>query len=247
MSDPFIVDAHVSLGREHYLQLDGAELVRRMDEHDVIIAIARPTGADLAVDNSNGNDAVLSSGPRIRGLATANPWYGERAVAELTRCRALGAVGLYLHPTRQGFLPTDPIVEPLIEFARGACWPVVFHTGTYIQSDVLAVAELARRNPDLTFVCDSAGFSDMWFELPGVMAQTTNVLLCASFIWPRAIDLTVRQFGADRVLFGSGEARDRIAAALARLDRLELPPADRRAILHDNAIRVFGLTAGITR
>jgi uncharacterized protein len=247
MSDPYIIDAHVSLGVEHHFRLDADELVSRMDEHEVILSIARPAGADLAVDNAIGNNLVLSAGPRVRGLATANPWYGARAISELTRSQSLGAVGLYLHPTRQGFLPTDPIVEPLIAFARRAGWPVVFHTGTYIQSDVLAVAEVARRNPEMTFICDTAGFSDMWFELPGVMAEHANVLLCASLIWPRAIDLAVREFGAGRVLFGSGEPRDRIGAALARIDRLELSPADRRAMLHDNAIRVFGLTVGANR
>jgi predicted TIM-barrel fold metal-dependent hydrolase len=245
MNDLFIIDAHVALGEEHYLRIETGELLRRMDEHEVIISIARPMGAELAVFNRRGNDRVLSAGPRVRGLATANPWFGSDAVAELERCRERGAVGLYVHPTRQGFLPTDPVAEPLIEFARRAAWPVVFHTGTYIQSDVLAVAELARRFPDVTFLCDSAGFSDMWFELPGVMAETANVLLCASLIWPRAIDLTIRQFGAGRVLFGSGEPRDRLGAALARLDRLQFAEADRRAILHDNAIRVFGLTGGI--
>ena len=122
-----------------------------------------------------------------------------------------------------------------------AAWPVVFHTGTYIQSDVLAVAELARRFPEVKFVCDAAGFADMWFELPGVMAEVPNVLLCASVIWPRAIDLAVKISGAGRVLFGSGEPRDRLGAALARLERLELSQADLRAVLHDNAARVFGL------
>jgi hypothetical protein len=144
-------------------------------------------------------------------------------------------------------MPTDPVAQPLIEIARRAAWPVVFRTGAYIQSDVLAVAELAGRNPDLTFVCDSAGFSDMWFELPGVMADAPNVLLCASFIWPRAVDLTVREFGAGRILFGSGEPRDRLVAALARLDRLELALAERRAILHDNAVRVFKLAESTGR
>jgi predicted TIM-barrel fold metal-dependent hydrolase len=239
-----VIDSHVALGDEHYLRLDAAELLRRLDDHGVAVAVARPTGAELAVLNRRGNDRVLSAGPRVRGLATANPWFGAEAVEELERCRGLGAVGLYLHPTRQGFLPTDPVAEPLIEFARRAAWPVVFHTGTYIQSDVLAVAELARRFPDLTFVCDAAGFADMWFELPGVMAEAPNVLLCASLIWPRAIDLTVKNYGAGRMLFGSGEPRDRLGAALARLNRLELSEADRRAILHDNAARVFGLTDG---
>jgi predicted TIM-barrel fold metal-dependent hydrolase len=241
MADQPIIDAHVALGEEHPFRLEAPDLLRRMDEHGVAIAVARPCGAELAVHNRRGNDRVLSVGPRVRCLATANPWFGREAVAELERCRDAGAVGLFLHPTRQGFMPTDPVAEPVIEVARRAAWPVVYHTGTYIQSDVLAVAELARRNPDVTFVCDSAGFSDMWFELPGIMTDAPNVLLAASLIWPRAVELTVREVGATRVLFGSGEPRDRIAAALARLDRLELSPADRRAILHDNAARIFKL------
>ena len=158
----------------------------------------------------------------------------------MTRCRNLGAVGLYLHPTRQGFLPTDAVAEPFIEFARRSGWPVVFHTGTFIQSDVLAVAEVARRNPDLTFVCDTAGFADMWFELPGIMAETTNVLLCASLIWPSAIGSTVKDFGPERVLFGSGEPRDRLGAALARLDRLSLSDSERRSILATTQSGYFG-------
>jgi hypothetical protein len=241
MADEPIIDAHVALGEEHPFRLDAPDLLRRMDEHGVAVAIARPTGGELAVHKRAGNDRVLGAGPRIRGLVTANPWYGPEAVSELERCRDRGAVGLYLHPTRQGFLPTDPIVERLIEVARKSAWPVVFHTGTYIQSDVLAVAEVARRFPDLSFVCDSAGFADMWFELPGVLADVPNVLLCASFIWPRAIDLAVREFCPGRVLFGSGEPRDRLGAALGRIDRLGLSTADRRAILHDNSVRVFKL------
>jgi predicted TIM-barrel fold metal-dependent hydrolase len=240
MAEP-IIDAQVALGEEQHWRLDAADLLRHMDEHGITIAIARTTGAELAIDNVEGNNRVLSAGPRIRGLATANPWYGQRAIQELARIRASGAVGLYLHPTRQGFMPTDPIAAPLIDFARRSGWPVVVHTGTYIQSDVLAVAELARRFSDVTFVCDSAGFADMWFELPGILSESSNVMLCASLIWPRAIDLAVREFGANRVLFGSGEPRDRIGAALARLDRLELSDADRRLILHDNAARIFKL------
>jgi predicted TIM-barrel fold metal-dependent hydrolase len=148
---------------------------------------------------------------------------------------------LYLHPTRQGFMPTDPIAEPLIDMAAEAKWPVVIHTGTYINSDVLAVAELARRYPQLTFVCDCAGFSDMWFELPGVLAETPNVVFIASLIWPRAIANTIKNFGVERVLFGSGEPRDSLAATIARCDRLEMSEDQRRAFFCDNARRVYGL------
>src|SRR5262249_18815480 len=145
MSAETVVDAHVALGEEHHLQLDARGLMERMDRSGVAMAIARPLGAEVAVNNRAGNDLVLNAAPaRVRGLATANPWYGNDAIKELQRCRAAGAVALYLHPTRQGFMPTDPIVRPVIEFARESRWPVVVHTGTYINSDVLAVAEVAR-------------------------------------------------------------------------------------------------------
>ncbi len=240
-SDERIIDAHVAVGREHHLSLDENELLKRLDEGGIDLAIARPMGAELAVLNRRGNDRVLSLGPRVRGLVSANPWFGDEASDELKRCRDRGAVALYLHPTRQGFMPTDPIAQPLVVFATEQNWPVVIHTGTYIQSDVLALAELARRFPQTTFVADTAGFTDMWFELPGVLEEVPNVMLCASLVWGRAILNTVNAGRADRILFGSGEPRDRIGAALARIDRLELSPEHRRMVLWDNARRVFKL------
>src|SRR5688500_2445506 len=77
-----IIDAHAMLGDETYLSLEPAELLRRMNEANVAIAIARPIGAGLIVDHRAGNDLVLSAGPRIRGLATVNPWWGPKGLDE---------------------------------------------------------------------------------------------------------------------------------------------------------------------
>jgi predicted TIM-barrel fold metal-dependent hydrolase len=195
------------------------------------------------IHNRAGNDRVLSAGDRIRGLVSVNPWAGPTAIDELSRCRERGAVGLYLHPSRQGFFPTDAISQPLIEFASESRWPVVFHTGTYIHSDVLAVAEVARQFPEMTFVCDCAGFADMWFELPGLLKETKNVMLCTSLIWTRAIKVAVDTAGGERVIFGSGEPRDSVEAALRRVERIGLSDSQQRAILHDNAVRIFKLDA----
>jgi predicted TIM-barrel fold metal-dependent hydrolase len=237
-----IIDSHIALGEEHHLHLSERELEERMQRHGISLAIARPMGGELVVHNRQGNDRVLSAGSRVKGLVSVNPWYGVLHLSELERCKSRGAVGLYLHPTRQGFMPTDPVVEPFLQWAEENGWPVVFHTGTYINSDVLAVAEVARRHPEMTLVCDTAGFTDMWFELPGVLAEASNVMLCASLIWPRAITTAAKAVGATRVLFGSGEPRDSMEAALNRVDRLELSEADRRAILYENAKRVFKLS-----
>jgi predicted TIM-barrel fold metal-dependent hydrolase len=241
MGDPGIIDAHVSLGDEQHLRLSKEDLLAQMRASNVNFAIARPMGGELVVRNREGNNHCLTASPTIKTLATANPWWGDAAIDELNRAKRSGAVGLYLHPSRQGFMPTDPIAEPLISTAREFHWPVVFHTGTYIQSDVLAVGELARRNRDLIFFCDSAGFTDMWFELPGLMEAHENLHFIASLIWPRAIGNTIKNFGVHRVLFGSGAPRDTIAAAIARVKLLELPEDQMRALMYGNAAKYFGL------
>lgn len=239
--DIAIIDAHALLGEEYHLRLSDDELLRRMDAHGIELAIARPMGAELAVSNREGNDRVLKAHARIRGMISANPWYGAKALDELKRSRDLGAVGLFLHPSRQGFMPTDDHVRPLLDFAAAANWPVMFHTGSYVQSDILAVGEVARKYPRLNFIAGWGGFTDMWFELPGVFADVPNLYLDASMMWSNAIAQIIREQGAERVLFGSAEPRNRYAVALRCLERAELTEQQLRAVLRENARRIFRL------
>jgi predicted TIM-barrel fold metal-dependent hydrolase len=236
-----IIDSHALLGREYHLELSSDELLRRMDAHGIETTLARPMGAELAVLNKEGNDLVLKSHRRIRGLVSANPWFGEKALDELKRCRELGAAGLFLHPSRQGFFPTDPHIEPLLELATQFRWPVMFHTGTYLYSDIIAVGEVARRFPKLEFIAGFGGFTDMWFELPGVFAEVPNVFLDASMMWSAAILEIIASCGAERVLYGSAEPRNRYAVGLKMLERMELTSAQRDAILRGNAKRIYKL------
>jgi hypothetical protein len=241
MRDLAIIDAHVMLGQEHPFVLDADELLRRMDASGIEMAIARPMGAELVVDNQAGNDRVLNASARIRGLVSANPWYGRRAIDELKRCRQAGAVGLFLHPSRQGIMPTDPIVVPLVELAVEAGWPVMFHTGTYVQSDVLAVAEIARVYRQTPFILGSSGFADMWFEVPGAMLEVPNLWLETSLALGDGIRAVLKAVGPQRIVFGSGEPRNRLGAGLKKLERLDLAPDTQHAIFGENARRLFNL------
>ncbi len=238
---PQIIDAHAMLGRESYLELDASELLRRMDAAGVEMAIARPMGMGLVVDNQTGNDTVLRAHSRIRGLVSANPWWGPKALHELDRCRSLGAVGLFLDPLRQGFFPTEQVAAGLFEKAAEYDWPVLVRTGAYVFADVLALAEIARRYPETPFIAGFGGFADMWFELPGVFETTPNLYLDASMIWAEGIQQIVAAHGPSRVLFGGAEPRNRYAVNLRALNRLELPKPSLDAILHLNARRVFRL------
>jgi len=239
-----VIDAHAMLGDETYLRLDADELLRRMDAAGVDLAVARPMGAGMVVDHRAGNDLVLKAGPRIRGLATVNPWWGPKALDELARCRDLGAVGLFLDPARQGFFPTEPVATPVLARAAEYGWPVMMKTGAYVYADILALAEVARDFPGTTFVAGFGGFADQWFELPMAMRNAPNLMLDASMMWGAGIQQIVDRHGAGRVLFGSAEPRNRYAVVLKAIERRGLDESSRRAVLHDNAARVFKLEGG---
>lgn len=242
MNDISIIDAHAVLGREYHLHLDSKVLLSRMDAHGIEIALARPCGAQLAVYNVEGNNLVLNAHKRIRGLVSVNPWYGDKALEELRRCHDLGAVGLFLHPSRQGFMPTDDMVRPILDWAQKSNWPVMFHTGTYIHSDILALGEVARKYPDINFIAGFGGFTDMWFELPGVFAEVPNLFLDASMIWGDAIEEIVRDYGAEKVLFGGALPRNNYVTVLNAIDRLGFSDEQRRQIFSSNARRLFELS-----
>ena len=229
------------LGEETYLSLDAAELLRRMDAASIETAIARPMGSGLVVDHRAGNDLVLSGGPRIRGLVSVNPWWGEQGLSELARCRDLGAVGLFLDPLRQGFFPTEPVAKPFYQRAAEYGWPVMFRTGAYVFADVLAVVEVARQFPSIEIIAGFGGFADMWFEINAAIGSVPNLHLDASMLWSDGILEIVNQHGAHRVLFGSAEPRSRYRVGLRTLERLELPADVREAVLYQNAKRVFHL------
>ena len=229
------------LGEESYLSLDAAELVRRMDKDEIDLALARPMGAGLVVEHLAGNDLLLTAGPRIRALVSVNPWWGEAGLTELARCRDEGAVGLFLDPLRQGFFPTEPVAASLYEQAAEYGWPVMIRTGAYIFADVLAVVEVARRYPTVSFIAGFGGYADMWFEIADAIGSVSNLYLDASLLWADGIDDIVRRHGAEKVLFGSAEPRNRYRVNLRTIDRLELSNDQRDAIYHRNAERLFHL------
>src|SRR5438128_11575006 len=108
-----VVDGHCHLGVGHDYQQTEAELLRAMDLYQVDRAVICPVDRCIAVDNRDGNDemlrAVRAHPDRFYAFATANPWYGPRAIAELRRAIGEGGRGIKLHPPLQGFWLCDDL------------------------------------------------------------------------------------------------------------------------------------------
>ena len=84
-----VVDCHCHVGVGHDYQQTVDQQIREMDTFGIDRAVICPVDRFIAVDNREGNDFVLEVAQmhpnRFYAFATANPWYGAKAVTELRR------------------------------------------------------------------------------------------------------------------------------------------------------------------
>ncbi len=212
---------------------------------DVIIAApARPLEYRLEPANERLAGVAAASRGRVRALGRIDPLNGGHAVDEAVRCLGeLGCVGLFLHPGEEAF-PVR-LSRPVFDVARDHCVPVVVATGYFGLSEPLQVAELAADFPDVPVVMTTGGqinisglsLIDAWLAL----TQTPNLHVMTNgeyrqdFIERLAADLDPR-----RVLYASFAPVFDAAFEHARIRSARLGEAARRAIEHENAVRLFG-------
>jgi hypothetical protein len=191
-------------------------------------------------------------------FASVDPLTGARAVEQLPELVALGARGLKLHPSLQGFVPNDQAYYPLYAEAQRLRVPVVFHTGqTGIgaglpggrgiklrYSDPMLLDDVAADHPELTIIM--AHPSVPWQDSAiSIATHKANVFIDLSGWSPkyfqpqlvRAINGLLRH----KVMFGSDYPVISPDRWLADFGALEIKPEVRPLVLKDNAARVLGL------
>ncbi len=239
-----IIDAQCNLGEGRRFQVSTGDLLNLMDANQVERAVIAPVDQYTAVYNREGNDFILDQAHqypnRFLPLVTANPWFGQQALAELRRGFEAGAVGLKLHPGLQGFQITDEIVGPLIEVAQAYHRPVYFHTGTPVTSMPLQLTELAQRFPEVNFIMGHMGFSDFWNDVADAAKGARNVYLETSSHWPSFVVDMVRVIGSQRILYGSDHPMNLMGLEIEKIVRHIADKEDQENILHRTAETLFG-------
>ena len=238
-----IVDAHVSLGAGLHLSGSVEDLLRQMDAAGVETAVVCPVDRCLAVHNAEGNDLMLSAvrshGDRLIGMAAANPWFGQAAVAELRRAMGEGLGGLIVHSVYQGFRLDDHLVDPLLAVAADFDVPVYMHTGTAGVAEPFHAAELARRQPGLNFIMGHAGSSDYGQDAVRALEFAPNLWLETSRNGPGNFGFWKACGCLDRVVFGSGWPEYIPEIEIQTLCDVVTEPQEKRSVLRENVLAVF--------
>jgi uncharacterized protein len=228
-----------------------------------VIQLHQAPGIEEALDESR--KLMAESRGRLRPVVTVDPTKGPAAVESLLerweKEREIVAVKLF--PGYLPFYPHDPRLAPVYEFAHRRGVPVMIHQGDTMDRGALVkfarpieVDEVAVRYPDVRFVL--CHFGNPWMEEAAelvyknenVYADTSGLLAPPSAHYfekmvercrRRLINAIVTVGSPERILYGSDWPLESIATAVGLVDGLDLPRADRDAILGGNARRLFRL------
>jgi predicted TIM-barrel fold metal-dependent hydrolase len=201
---------------------------------------------------------VARQHPQLIAYIGLDPWMsGDDLIAEIDRCVDLGARGLKLHPAAQRFLPADRRLWPAYERAQDLELPIVYHSGVWSLGE-RASNEASPKNfpevldafPRLRVVLAHLGFGD--FETCAALARDyPNVAFDCCFVVngtdpnptlpDEAAVAAFRQVGVDRVMFGTDYPWFDPVLDAQRIQRLPLTDTEKRAVLHDNAVRLLAL------
>lgn len=211
-----------------------------------------PDGA--LISNDEVAAAVVAHPDRFVGVASVDLLHPMEAVRELRRAvNVLGMRALRVLPWLWGLPPNDrhyyPLYAECIELGIPFCLQVG-HTGPMRPSEpgrpIPYLDEVALDFPELTIVGGHIGFP--WTdEMIALATKYPNVHIDTSAYkpsrYPPALVAYLRGHGRRKVLFGSNYPMILPGACLEQVDALALDDEAKRLFLHDNAARVFGLTA----
>jgi len=250
-----IIDAHVHLDRPGAAvdQAELATLLRRADAAgierlllagSVMQAGTHPSLKDVRAVNDQTMAAVRQEPDRLWGLCYVNPRHGRAAREEILRCvRDGGLCGIKLWvATRAGDEVVDVVAETAVELGVAVLQHAWDHTpgSPPDQSRSPDVAELAGRFPDLRIqmahmngvgcrgLNEVADFANVWVDTAGAQPLTGTLAYA------------LERLGPGRIVFGSDYPVREFGVKLASVRAAVSDESIRLALLHDNALALWG-------
>jgi len=230
---------------------DAATVIRRAREANIEFTIASPLLGLMPrgqCDAFVGNEEAARVVPQTPGLlqyAIVNPLQPRTFDQAREMMKARTCVGLKWHPEEHRY-PLPEHAEKLFAHAAELRAVVKVHSGEQFSMPDDYV-RFANNYPEATIILAHIGCGyngDRTLQARAVQKSKHGNVVCdsssAMSILPRNIEWAVQQIGADKVCFGTDTPLYHAGMQRARIDYAELSDADKRLILRDNAVRIFG-------
>jgi len=191
-------------------------------------------------------ESVAQSGGFIAGLCALHPDMSEVEIeSELLRIKALGLIGIKIHPDFQRFRVDGARAYKIYDSARGK-FPILIHAGDkrFGFSQPAKLAKVMRDFPDLTIIAAHFGGWSEWGDVKCLAGFDNLYVDTSSSLYeliPETANKLINMFGGERVLFGTDYPMWDADGELKFIERLKLPERVREFILYKNAERVYKL------
>jgi predicted TIM-barrel fold metal-dependent hydrolase len=223
-------------------------LADRMGIDRLVISMGDPLAFDPSpVELRRQNDQVLQAlshwHHRAFGFVYVSPKHVEASLREIDRCVRDGPmVGLKLWVAARC---DSPEADALVRRAADLKALVFQHTWIKArgnepgESTPMDLAALAARHPEASLICGHTG--GQWELGIRAVRSLPNVAVDLGGGDPSAgwVEMTVRELGARRVLYGSDVPGRSFASQLAKIYGADIADADRRLILGENLQRLL--------
>lgn len=246
------------------LRYDLEELLGLMRSNGIVrgLLLSPPLKGGKPLPNERVVEICKRSSGLLSPVFTVEP---SRAEVERALDLARAHKDLKGFKIRLGYLKVfadDPVFDPLYDHAESEQLPVMFHTGDTATTDgslehshPLTLDRLANSRPGLTIVLCHFGnpwiqdAAELIYKHPNVYADISGLAVGGSKYADGYLDFLAEQLthaiyyagGTRKVLFGTDYPVSTQSMALDLTKRLKVDEGDRRAILSDNARKVFGL------
>jgi predicted TIM-barrel fold metal-dependent hydrolase len=254
--------AQVRLDKRYWRGIPVSQYLRKMDragiERSLLIAVR---AGDLNVRGSfelpiDRVAAVCARWPdRFSGLAGVDPFRGMKGLADLTYAvKECGFVGAHLYPHWFGLAPDHAKYYPYYAKCAELGVPIMMQVGhnlVYTRERRLpsvgrpiTLDQVAIDSPELTLIGIHIGVP--WTdEMISMCWKHPNVYTAGDAYaprhWPASYVHYLNTYGRDKVLFGTDWPVIDPERAVREVKELGLRPESERALMRDNALRVFKL------
>ena len=208
------------------------------------LGVQDPPPEQLTRDNDAVMKAIEAGKGRILGYVYLNPNHLEFSLKELDRCVRDGPmVGVKLHVSLRCDAPQlDPILRRATELKA------VVYQHTWLktagndagESSPADVVELSSRHPEAALICGHSGGN--WELGIRTLRKHRRIPMAVEGYDPTAgaVEMAVRELGAERVIYGSDVTGRSFASQLAKVVGADIPDDAKRLILGGNLRRLLG-------
>jgi len=222
-----------------------ASMARTSVDYSVMLQIATKPSQNHTVNTW----AIERNEPGIIAFGSVHP-LGEDWKSELDRLAAAGIKGIKFHPEYQQFYVDADFMLPIYEHIKKLGLIVVFHAGVDVgvpppvHGTPRHFANILDLLPEGRTVLAHMGGWKSWDDVENLLVGSHllfDTSYCSEFMSAEQIRRMINKHGAQKFLMGSDSPWADQKTAIDAIKQLDLPDADKTAILGGSAARLLRL------